>query len=213
MVKAYPNGGGSLTNCCSRNLFDNVWALIILIVSSNPSCLVADNNQTEGPQPHAESLLSDIWALTTAYTFATKDHNYTFPPPPPIQTCANIYAHHPCTNHSVPSITAQMDWVQMVRNTSCPMCNTKEESFPAVWQGIHQHQLNVSPLSPVTKSESYWMCSMKHVPADSCFLFRNFPLVMSMAVCDWWGYGSPLSRFNTCYLEHKNNSGGLKVTI
>lgn len=124
-------------------------------------------------------------------------------PPPPIQTCANIYTHHPCTNHSVPSITAQMDWVGMVRNTSCPVCDTKEGSFPAVWQGIHQHQLNVSPLSPVTKSESYWMCSMKHVPADSCLLFRNFPLVISMAVCDWWGYGSPLSRSNTCYLEHK----------
>lgn len=121
--------------------------------------------------------------------------------------------HHPCTNHNAPSISAQTDWAWMLRNTSCPVCSTKGVSFPAVRQEVHQRGLNMSFLTPVTKSESYWTPGMKHNPADSCFPFRNFPPMISVAECDWWGYHRTLSRFVLLSWSIKNSSSVLKVTI
>lgn len=101
----------------------------------------------------------------------------------------------------------------MLRNTSCPVCSTTGGSFPAVRQEAHQRGLNMSLLTPVTKSESYWTPGMKHNPTDSCFPFKNFPPMISAAECDWWGYHGTLSRFVLLSWSIQNSSSVLKVTI
>lgn len=92
---------------------DIVWAGIILTGSSNPSCPVGDNNRPEALLHHAKSLLGDIWATRLPPRIA----NYTFLWPRHMQA----FIHHPCTNHSAPSISAQTDWVWMLINTFCPV--------------------------------------------------------------------------------------------
>lgn len=155
----------------------------------------------------ASCQISSWWHLS--YTFATKDCKLHVSL---TQTHASIYSlslHKPqCTFNLSPArlrVNAEKHLLPIV---------AQREDPSLLWdRKFSGHGLNMSLLSPVTKSESYWAPGVKHVPTDSCFPFRNFPPMISAAVCDWWGYHGTLSRFILLSWSIKNSSHVLKVTI
>lgn len=183
---------------------DIVWARIILIGSSNPSCPVGDNNRPEGLLHHAKSLLGDIWATRLPPRIA----NYTFLWPRHMR--ASI--HHPCTNHSAPSISVQTDWAWMLRNTFCPVCSTREDFFllwdrkiigvGSICHSCHQSQ-RVKVTACLAGSTSL------QIPVSTAGLFLRW--YQRQCVSDEAITG--LSRFILLSWCIKNSSSVLKVTI
>lgn len=119
----------------------------------------------------ASRQISSWWHLS--YTLAPRIANYMFLWPRHMQ--ASI--HHPCTNHSVPSISAQTDWAWMLRNTFCPVCSTREDFF-LLWDrkfigvGSICHSCHQSQRVKVTACLA-WSTSLQ-IPASPSGLFLRW---------------------------------------
>lgn len=140
----------------------------------------------------ASHWISCRWHLS--YTLATEDYKLYISL---IQTCANIYTHPHCANHRMPSISAQVHGVLMLRNTTCLVCNTKEGSILPC---------HVTGVTLVTSHKKWKLLNAWY---ETCLLRFQFPLEtfssddINGSVID--GAVMGLSLGLSCCLEHQKH--------